>query len=127
MTENTINADKTIAVSGKDASVVCSLRRMYPFNLMFPIRDALRHELSWAHYWLLLGVPNPIACGWYMNFVQRAIAQSAYRNTIFGKTAAVAYELYSRIPQVSEGNAYLQQVVADKKEEDCAPRAHRTV
>lgn len=23
----------------------------YLFNLMFPICDALRHELSWAHYW----------------------------------------------------------------------------
>lgn len=127
MIDNTINNANTIAASSKGASVVCSLRCLYSFNLTVPIRDALRHELNWTHYRSLMGVPNPIACGWYMNFVQRAVAQSAYRNTIFGKTAAVAYELYSRIPQVSEGNAYLQQVVADKKEEDCAPRAHRTV
>ena len=33
--------------SGYDAS---NLRNMRSFYLAFPIRDALRHELSWAHY-----------------------------------------------------------------------------
>jgi hypothetical protein len=46
MITNTINDDKTIAASGKDASVVCSSRYLCSFSLMFPICDALRHEWS---------------------------------------------------------------------------------
>jgi len=32
---------------------VTNLRNMRRFYLAFPIRDALRHELSWSHYNLL--------------------------------------------------------------------------
>lgn len=44
---------------GFDAS---NLRYMRLFYLAFPIRDALRHELSWTHYRTLLRVDNPDAC-----------------------------------------------------------------
>ena len=37
---STINDDKTIAGGGEGASIARSLRCQYPFNLMFPIRDA---------------------------------------------------------------------------------------
>ena len=37
------------------------------FYLAFPIRDALRHELSWTHYRSLTRVSDPIAREWYMN------------------------------------------------------------
>ena len=47
--------------SGYDAS---NLRNMRTFYLAFPIRDALRHELSWTHYRLLMRVDNPIAHDW---------------------------------------------------------------
>lgn len=48
---------------GFDAS---NLRYMRLFYQAFPIRDALRHELSWTHYRLLLRVSKPEARQWYM-------------------------------------------------------------
>ena len=48
MIDNTINDDKTIVTSGEGAILVRSLRCQCSLNLIFPIRDALRHELSWA-------------------------------------------------------------------------------
>lgn len=49
---------------GFDAS---NLRYMRLFYLAFPIRDALRHELSWTHYRTLLRVEDEQARRWYMN------------------------------------------------------------
>ncbi|MGE8153809.1 PDDEXK nuclease domain-containing protein [Pseudomonas vancouverensis] len=49
---------------GFDAS---NLRYMRLFYQAFPIRDALRHELSWTHYRRLLRVDNESARRWYMN------------------------------------------------------------
>jgi predicted nuclease of restriction endonuclease-like (RecB) superfamily len=45
---------------------VTNLRHMRRFYLMFENRDALRPELSWTHYRLLLKVENPTARSWYM-------------------------------------------------------------
>lgn len=42
-----------------------NLRNMRAFFLSYPIRDALRHELSWTHYRLLLRVENPDARAFY--------------------------------------------------------------
>jgi hypothetical protein len=42
-----------------------NLRNMRAFFLSYPIRDALRHELSWTHYRLLLRVDNPDARAFY--------------------------------------------------------------
>ncbi len=44
-----------------------SLRRMRQFYLAFPNRAALRHELSWTHYRLIIKVENEVARSWYMN------------------------------------------------------------
>jgi len=49
---------------GFDAS---NLRYMRLFYQTFPIRDALRHELSWTHYRILLRIENPKARQWYMD------------------------------------------------------------
>ncbi len=49
---------------GFDAS---NLRYMRQFYQAFPKCDALRHELSWTHYRLLLRVENEQARTWYMN------------------------------------------------------------
>ena len=49
---------------GFDAS---NLRYMRLFYQAFPKCDALRHELSWTHYRLLLRVEKPEAREWYMN------------------------------------------------------------
>jgi predicted nuclease of restriction endonuclease-like (RecB) superfamily len=48
---------------GFDAS---NLRYMRLFYQAFPNRDALRHELSWTHYRLLLRVDTPAARRWYL-------------------------------------------------------------
>lgn len=42
-----------------------NLRYIRKFYMVFPIRDALRHELSWTHYRLLLRVENPDARAFY--------------------------------------------------------------
>jgi predicted nuclease of restriction endonuclease-like (RecB) superfamily len=42
-----------------------NLQQMRAFYLAYPICDALRHELSWTHYRLLLRVENPEARGFY--------------------------------------------------------------
>lgn len=59
-------ADSLTSEFGKgfDAS---NLRYMRLFYQAFPIRDALRHELSWTHYRNLLRVDNEAARRWYMN------------------------------------------------------------
>lgn len=49
---------------GFDAS---NLRYMRLFYQAFPMCDALRHEISWTHYRLLLRIENPQARHWYMN------------------------------------------------------------
>src|ERR1700733_13657908 len=43
-----------------------NLRYMRLFYQAFPIRDALRHELSWTHYRTLLRVESEPARLWYM-------------------------------------------------------------
>lgn len=50
-----------------------NLRHMRGFFLAFPKCDALRRELSWTHYRLLLRVDTPEARNWYM---QEAAAQN---------------------------------------------------
>ena len=44
-----------------------NLRHMRAFYLAFPIRDAVRRELSWTHYRLMLRVNDERARDWYMN------------------------------------------------------------
>ena len=46
---------------------IANLRNMRQFFLAFPIRDALRSELSWTHYRRLMRIPEPEARTWYMN------------------------------------------------------------
>jgi len=43
-----------------------NLRHMRVFYQAFPIRDALRPELSWTHYRTLLKVNSEVARSWYM-------------------------------------------------------------
>ncbi|MBI3585262.1 MAG: DUF1016 domain-containing protein [Nitrospinae bacterium] len=43
-----------------------NLRYMRKFYIVFPIRDALRHELSWTHYRLLIRVEKEAARNFYL-------------------------------------------------------------
>lgn len=44
-----------------------NLRKMRQFFMYFPIRDAVRLELNWTHYRILLRVEDEQARRWYMN------------------------------------------------------------
>lgn len=44
-----------------------NLRYMRKFYLTFPIRDALRHELTWTHYRMIMKVENPNARQFYLD------------------------------------------------------------
>ncbi len=44
---------------------VTNLRNMRRFYMVFPIRDALRLELSWTHYRTLIRIDNTNAREWY--------------------------------------------------------------
>jgi predicted nuclease of restriction endonuclease-like (RecB) superfamily len=44
-----------------------NLRHMRSFYELFPIRDALRRELSWTHYRTLLRLDSAAARNWYVN------------------------------------------------------------
>lgn len=46
---------------------VRNLRNMRQFYLTFPIRNAVRTELSWTHYRHLLRIENEHARQWYLN------------------------------------------------------------
>jgi len=45
---------------------VTNLRKMRRFYQSFPIRDAVRLELDWTHYRVLLRLDNPHVCDWFM-------------------------------------------------------------
>ena len=66
---------------------VSNLRYMRLFYNAFPIRDALRHELSWTHYRTLLRVADERARQWYMGEAAAqnwsARAGSADRHAVF--------------------------------------------
>ncbi|MCX5666709.1 MAG: DUF1016 N-terminal domain-containing protein [Candidatus Omnitrophica bacterium] len=47
---------------GFDESNLRNIRHLY---LIFPIRDALRHELSWTHCRILMRIDNPMARSFY--------------------------------------------------------------
>lgn len=60
------------------------LRRMRQFYTLFPIRDALRPELAWTHYRLLIRVEKQDARMWYLkeaadqNWSTRALERQIY-------------------------------------------------
>ena len=59
-------AERLTAEFGKGFTVT-NLKYMRSFYQAFPIGHALRDELSWTHYRLLLKVENQDARNWYMN------------------------------------------------------------
>jgi predicted nuclease of restriction endonuclease-like (RecB) superfamily len=84
-------AELAIALTGEfgkgfDAS---NLRYMRLFYQAFPNCDALRHELSWTHYRLLLRVDTPAARLWYM---QEAAAQNWSTRVLERQIGTLYYE-----------------------------------
>ncbi len=68
---------------------VTNLRTMRRFYLSFPIRDAVRLELSWTHYRFILRVENPKAREWYMN---EAIEQNWSARALDRQISVLYYE-----------------------------------
>ncbi|MBE0462301.1 MAG: PDDEXK nuclease domain-containing protein [Halomonadaceae bacterium] len=68
---------------------VTNLRNMRQFYLGFPIRDAVRLELSWTHYRTLVRVENAQARDWYL---QEAINQSWSARALERQISALYYE-----------------------------------
>jgi predicted nuclease of restriction endonuclease-like (RecB) superfamily len=77
-----------------------NLRHMRDFYRSFPICDALRRELSWTHYRLLLRVDGTPARNWYMaeaaeqnwstRVLERQIASLAYERLLSNQSAPPA-------------------------------------
>lgn len=84
---------------GFDAS---NLRYIRQFYNVFQKRDALRHELSWTHYRLLLKVDNEqgrtfylqeaIDCNWSTRTLDRQIGNLYYQRMIMSKDKAYVKE-----------------------------------
>jgi predicted nuclease of restriction endonuclease-like (RecB) superfamily len=71
---------------GFDAS---NLRYMRLFYQAFPIRDALRHKLSWTHYRVLTRVENEAARLWYL---QEAAEQNWSSRALERQIGTMYYE-----------------------------------
>ena len=68
---------------------ITNLRKMRTFYQAFPIRDALRLELSWTHYRTLLRIDNPQARDWYLH---EAITQSWSARALERQISTLYYE-----------------------------------
>lgn len=88
---------------------VSNLRYMRLFYQAFPIRDALRHELSWTHYRTLLRVESADARQWYMN---EAAAQNWSSRALERQIGTLYYERLllsdDRLAVTAEADANLQ-------------------
>ena len=68
---------------------VTNLRNMRAFYQTFPIRNALRTELSWTHYRSLLRIDNPSAREWYLH---EAISQNWSARALDRQISKLYYE-----------------------------------
>jgi len=86
---------------------VTNLRNMRQFYEVFPIRDALRLELSWTHYRRLFRVENEQARDWYL---QEAIKQGWSARAMDRQISKLYYErlLASQDKHVVEAEAEAQ-------------------
>ena len=80
-----------------------NLRHMRGFFLAFPIRDALRRELSWTHYRTLLRVENDQARQWYM----REAASQSWTTRALERQIGTLY--YERLLSSSDRTAVEQE------------------
>jgi predicted nuclease of restriction endonuclease-like (RecB) superfamily len=98
---------------GFDAS---NLRNIRQFYIAFPIRDALRHELSWTHYRLLMRVEKDYARQFY---VEEAIAGNWSTRSLERQINTLYYE---RMLASGNENRSLVKAEADTKTETTQPR-----
>jgi len=89
-----------------------NLSRMRQFNLMFPNVDALRQQLSWSHYRLIMKVENETARGFYLEEcvksnwstrqLERQINSFFYERLLSSRDKkAVSGEVFAKEPNIS--------------------------
>ena len=92
-----------------------NLRNMRQFYIRFPNWNAVRYELTWTHYRLLIKIENDDARKWYMN---EAIASAWSSRQLDRQIASLYYErlLASKDKQsvVEEAEQLLQPLNADE-------------
>jgi len=98
---------------GFDAS---NLRYMRLFYQAFPICDALRHELSWTHYRLLLRVDGADARIWYMN---EAAGQNWSTRILERQIGTLFYE---RLLSSKDKQGLIRDVAQEEQSQSCTPR-----
>jgi len=107
-------SDLLTALKGFDES---NLRNMRLFYQVFPIRDALRHELSWTHYRSLLRIEDSSARSWYAN---EAATQNWSTRALSRQIRTLYYERLlaskDRMPVREEGEAEIAALPAEPRQ-----------
>jgi predicted nuclease of restriction endonuclease-like (RecB) superfamily len=95
---------------------VSNLRNMRQFFQSFPIRDALRLELSWTHYRSLIRIDNPQARDWYA----KEAAEQGWSVRALDRQISTLY--YERLLSTQDhGKAQLKDEAAHNIAKDAAP------
>ncbi|NUU34702.1 YhcG family protein [Pseudomonas sp. C2B4] len=93
-----------------------NLRKMRLFYQAFPIRDALRLELSWTHYRRLLRVDSEKARMWYMN---EAATQNWSSRSLERQISTLYYE---RLLMSRDKSAVMKEAAINIHEMNNGPR-----
>ncbi|MFP5483589.1 MAG: PDDEXK nuclease domain-containing protein, partial [Gammaproteobacteria bacterium] len=93
-----------------------NLRNMRAFYVAFPIRNALRTELSWTHYRLLLRLDNPKARQWYAD---EAASQNWSTRALERQMGTLYYE---RLLATTDRQAVMSESTANVQGLDATPR-----
>lgn len=110
------NLAKTLTTEFGKGFDTTNLRHMRGFFIAFPIRDAVRRELSWTHYRTLLRVENNAARQWYMN----ETANQNWTTRALERQIGTLY--YERLLGSSDRAAVEQEAVANLSPLQRSPR-----
>ncbi|WDF64179.1 PDDEXK nuclease domain-containing protein [Flavobacterium sp. KACC 22763] len=87
-----------------------NLRNMRSFYKMFPIRDALRHELSWTHYRLLSRLNSEEKVSYYLN---ESIENNWNSRTLQRQINSLAFERVLEHKSVETKADTIQNLIKD--------------
>ncbi len=107
---------ETLATEYGKGFDVSNLRYMRLFYQAFPNCDALRHELSWTHYRILVRVEDATARQWYMN---EAVGQNWSTRALERQINTLYYE---RLLASKDRQAVKQEAVEKLAEQELTPR-----
>ena len=87
-----------------------NLRNMRTFFNAFPIRDTLRHELSWSHYRLLARLETQEKQNYYIN---EAITSNWNSRQLQHQINTLAFERVAQHPTKAEDTLSIQHLIKD--------------